>query len=252
MRSGGNNRVTRTVTTLFVICLLLAGLPAYAGNRLVCNTLNGTAPMVKVVNRILKEAYRELGFEIELQHLPPKRALKGAQYGLVDGELMRVDRLDVRFPSLIKVPVPVGWIEGVAFAVRPLNLEKPGWEGLEPYSIAVIRGVQFSDLPTRHMNRRVVGSLAQIFKMLLAGRIDIGVFTRIGVDVYIAQSPLRDRIRILEPPITRQPLYHYLHQRHAALVPRLSEVLQQMSDSGRIGVITRQTIAEMTEKREQY
>ena len=33
---------------------------------------------------------------------------------------------------------------------------------------------------------------------------------------------------MLSPPLASFPVFHYLHKKHAALVPRLTEVLQQM------------------------
>jgi len=38
----------------------------------------------------------------------------------------------------------------------------------------------------------------------------------------------------LEPPILQHGLYHYLHVKHEALVPKINGVLTKMQGSGRI------------------
>ena len=60
-----------------------------------------------------------------------------------------------------------------------------------------------------------------------------------GVD----QNALQ-RIAILEPPIQRDPLFHYLHKKHATIVPKMTAVLQEMADEGRIQSITEEVEAE--------
>ena len=37
-----------------------------------------------------------------------------------------------------------------------------------------------------------------------------------------------DEVAMLAPPLAAFPVYHYLHKKHAALVPQLAAVLRQM------------------------
>lgn len=43
-----------------------------------------------------------------------------------------------------------------------------------------------------------------------------------------------DSIRILSPPLERLPLYHYLHEKHKDLVPKVDEIIRDMAESGEL------------------
>jgi polar amino acid transport system substrate-binding protein len=50
----------------------------------------------------------------------------------------------------------------------------------------------------------------------------------------------------LEPPLSESNFYHYLNSKHSEiLLPRITAVLQEMSDSGRIDEIREQITAEI-------
>ena len=54
-------------------------------------------------------------------------------------------------------------------------------------------------------------------------------------------------ITLLQPPIQRDNLYHYLHSKHAALVPKITAVLQEMEEEGLIQRIKEELETEVFE-----
>ena len=57
-------------------------------------------------------------------------------------------------------------------------------------------------------------------------------------------------IHALEPPLVRIDLYHYLHQRHADLVPEIADTIRKMEASGRISEIRDQFFRDISQKYE--
>ena len=51
-------------------------------------------------------------------------------------------------------------------------------------------------------------------------------------------------VKILEAPLQHNALYHFLHNKHESLVPKITAVLQQMEEAGEIQRIREQTRAE--------
>ncbi len=52
--------------------------------------------------------------------------------------------------------------------------------------------------------------------------------------VRVKQMRLDSRIYALSPPLQRVFIYHYLHQQHRALVPRIEAVLRDMEADGEL------------------
>ena len=52
------------------------------------------------------------------------------------------------------------------------------------------------------------------------------------------------RLLILSPPLATFPVFHYLHKKHAALVPRLTAVLQQMQKDKTIDALQKAVMVE--------
>jgi len=49
-----------------------------------------------------------------------------------------------------------------------------------------------------------------------------------------------NEIVMLTPPVQVDPLYHYLHKKHKALVPQITAVLREMKQEGKFQEIYKQ------------
>ncbi len=228
--------------------------PLHAQDRLVLGCLAGAEDTQYVISmRILTEAYGRIGIEIETRIFTGPRSLSMANRGSIDGELFRGDLDKDKFHNLIRIPVPILYGELVVFT-KDVEFEVMGWESLKPYVIGIYSGLTGAETGTKGMRVEPVATVEQLFKKLAAGRNDIVVFPRDqGMDTLKSLMTLNpegidlqtlQKIRVLEPPIHLEVLYHTLHKKHAALVPKITAVLQEMTDEGLIQRITEEVEAD--------
>jgi len=189
---------------------------------------------------VLREAYGKLGFTLYITPLPAKRSLHHANEGMADGELFRITGMEKKFPNLIKVPVPINSLDGVA-VTRKVDFTVAGWDSLKPYFIAIRRGVKFSDTGTKDMKRIYFNSNIGLGRILIESKgVDIAVMARVNALKtlqHLREVKASTELRILEPAIASYPLFHYLHKKHAHLVPKLTQILDAMHASGRTAEI---------------
>ncbi len=199
--------------------------------------------MRPVAEKILKQAYGSIGIEIKITEYPALRAIISANEGIVDGELMRVQGVEKKYPNLNMIPVYLAKVEGVVFT-RNLSFQVEGFDSLKPYSIAVRRGVKFAVRRTEGMNRIIVDSLDRAFLLLNRERVDVVIATRLTGMLELKRTQYQ-KIKVLEPPLLRTYLYHYLHSKHKVLIPKVSASLQDMQMDGTINKIRDQFIEEL-------
>ena len=168
---------------------------------------------------VVKEAYRRLGIPVEIKWLQGKTALELSNSGRLDGEVQRIDGLDRRFEHLVQIPVPVNFLEGVAFSKKQ-DFPVQGWFSLRPYRIGIVRGILFAEQGTRGMRVTAAGSYKELIGLLYRLDIDVAVMPRINGQFAIRQTNLKT---VRELPGVLEPLflYHYLHKKNAHLVPKV-------------------------------
>ena len=88
---------------------------------------------------IRQEAYRRISVPILFRELPAERALINTSYGQTDGELFRVDKINLRYPNLIQIPASYSPDEGAVFS--QMKIEVDGWQSLKTFSTAVRTGI---------------------------------------------------------------------------------------------------------------
>ena len=67
---------------------------------------------------ILKVAYGKIGISIKMVDMPGKRALTESSSGRVDGEVHRIVEIADEYPTLLKVPTPINYIEPSVFSKK--------------------------------------------------------------------------------------------------------------------------------------
>lgn len=215
-----------------LIFLFFASLPCRAQDHLVFSRPRDQSGVATLMGeRILKEAYARLGIDFEFRELPNVRALFTANRGGTDGDFLRLAGLERTYPNLTMISVPIGYVDIMVYT-KETEFPVRGWHSLSPYSIGFVRGFKLAEARTEGMHVEVVNTPEQAFLKLNAGRSDIVVESR------SAQCKLKDYnvsdIRILEPPLDKLVLYHYLHTRHTALKAKLETVLTCMGQEGEL------------------
>ena len=222
--------------------LLIAGLllmfgfgSALASNPTLTFSTNNTPLDRKALELLSQECLRRVGVDLKLVSLPSERSLTAANQGEVDGEGLRVAGLggpDGPYPNLIQVPERFVRISFVAFAKNATISLDNGWDGLKPYRIAFINGWKM--LEANAQGARVVnkvGNPEQLFRMLDEGRVDLVLYTYADGLLLARNLGLRS-VAPLSPPLKEVDMYLYLHKKHRALVPKLSQALRELKADG--------------------
>jgi polar amino acid transport system substrate-binding protein len=194
---------------------------------------------------ILEQAYQQLGIEISVIGMPADRALRSANQGITDGDVSRIAQLEEDYPNLIRIDVPIR-IDSMHLFVRAgEEFSVKSWDSIpENYLLGYRRGHKTADHAIVQYDIRSItnDSVIRLFRQLKRGFIDVVFAGPIGLDI-LATEPEFKTIVPLNPPIHTNYLYHYLHKKHAALVPEITRILQEMEDQG-----TSQLIRDQYEK----
>lgn len=239
---------TRSLKFSSVILVLLSLVVSAAqGQKLTFSAFEGS-PGQDMSELILREAYASMGMEIEVLRFPGLRSLDTANKGIVDGELGRVKAFEHDYPNLVPVPLPVSYLSGTAFS-KIDGLKLNGWDSLRGYSIGITRGMKFAEQGTDGMPIVEANSHEQLFQLLDRGRIDVAINPLVN-GLGIIEKLGFEGIHALEPPLVHIELYHFLHRRHAALIPEVAETIRKMEASGRIDEIQNQFFRDISKNYE--
>jgi polar amino acid transport system substrate-binding protein len=214
---------------------LLVGGTACATQKVTIAVVDRSLQLEAVSRALLTEAYRRIDVNVVFKEVPAVRALYEANEGLVDGDLQRIDGLSSRFTRLAQVRIPVNEFDAVVIT-RDKQFTPEGWSSIAPYSIGYHRGIVIFEKRTAGMRTDPAPSNELVLKKLQSGRTDIAVMPEADGRDLLATMPGHS-LQMLFPPIERVPLYHYVNQRHAALVPRLESALRAMQADGSFAAI---------------
>lgn len=216
--------------------LLVFGLaPAVAGNPTLTLSTNNTPLDRKALEQLSQESLRRIGVDLKLVSLPSERSLTAANLGEVDGEGLRVGGLggpDGPYPNLIQVPERFVRISFVAFSKDATITLDNGWDSLKPYRIAFINGWKMFEANAQ--GARVVNKVdkpEQLFRMLDEGRVDLVLYTHAD-GLLLARNLGLTSVAPLSPALKEVDMYLYLHKKHQALVPKLTQAIRDLKADG--------------------
>jgi ABC-type amino acid transport substrate-binding protein len=190
---------------------------------------------------IVKAAYDKLGIPVNFSILPGKRALAESSEGRADGDVHRIWEVGDEYPTLLRVPTPINYIEPSVFS-KTHEFKVSDCAGLKGYWIGIVRGVKHSNLCTQGMKNVFVGDdLIGVMRMLDAGRVDLLITARVN-GLLLAKELRLDAVKPLSPPLSRLHVYHYLHERHQDLVPTIDTVFKAMLESGELEALREKAV----------
>ncbi len=233
-----------SILAAMVLVALIALPSAYAREKLVFGTFEN-AGITLVQEPVMREAYRRLGYEIEVRQFPGERALIQADRGIVDGELARLETVREMYGNLVMVPESIHELRNVVLT-KNADFTLAGWESLKPYTVLSRRGYKYFEGKCREyqINYQLVNSFEDMVKILHAGRYDVGLVTMLDGLKTMKDMGIRD-LRFMEPPLEIIPIYHFLHKKHTNLVPLVSEKLKELKREGYIKKIEDQVVLEL-------
>ncbi|MFP6736073.1 MAG: transporter substrate-binding domain-containing protein [Rhodospirillales bacterium] len=223
-------RILGAPVLITVLSWMLVGNVAAQPSSLTIVYPNEKNAFHDAASEIVCQAYQEMGIKIKYKSFPAERALLLSNKGAADGELVRIKGIDAKYTNLIRIPVSHVTAEQMAFAKKP-GIKISGWLSLRPYRIVFHRGYKVAERKTKKLNRFIVSNDQAAFKMVSKGRMDVAIANRFsGLDT-IKKLKLGSII-MLTPPIQSDPLYHYLHVKHRALVDRVTAIFKRMKANG--------------------
>ena len=250
-------RSARYAARMIVVCLVpilvligplanVADSEALPKKIVLCRLAN--VPDQMVGGEILKAAYAKLGITVEFVDVEAKRALALSSAGDVDGEIQRVAAVAQQYPTLLQLKPAINYIEPTVFTTS-LDFTVDGWNSIKDYQVGIVRGVGSSEAGTKGMaNVHRAVSLEDLVRMLDRDRFDLLVTDLFSGRVEIKRLKLDSRIRPLLPPLERIYIYHYLNERHRALVPQVEAVLRAMQESGELDQLRAKLVLQVLEQ----
>lgn len=213
------------------------------GKPLQISTLIEVDPATSIAEQVVTEAYHRLGMKVVVHKIPGERSLRSANNGDMDGELYRKLGMEREYPNLVIVPVALLTYEIVIFTMGTTFIVN-GWDSLRPFTIGHVKSIKIVEQNTQGMRVEVAATLRQAFLKMTLGRSDVVVANRASGMAALKELNLLDTVKVLSPPLATFPVFHYLNKKHAALVPRLTAVLQQMQKDKTIETIQKSVMAE--------
>jgi len=189
---------------------------------------------------IYAEIFKRLGIKAEFRNYPPKRVGIESDTGDIDGEAARPYRYADEHPNLIRVEEFVLKINFYAFAVQASIPRLNGWDSLKGtnYRVEYRRGTTICETNlSKFVSRENLSDIAepvQGLKKLVSGRTDVFVEEESGI-LTLLQTPEFKDSKIRSAGLMESPsLYAYLLKKHAALAPKMSEIIKAMKAEGLI------------------
>lgn len=188
----------------------------------------------QVGQRVLPQIYQPLDINITITPLPAKRAQHLATTGKNDGEIMRIYSYGEENPSTIRIPTPYYQLETMAFVRADRNIAIKKKSDLQHFRIAKVRGVKHTNNITRGLTNVIdVDSTSQLMWLVNSGRADVALTNTL--DGVIALKRLKiDSVKPCGTALATLDLYHYVHQKHQAIVPTLNQQIIKMKASGEL------------------
>lgn len=195
-----------------------------------------------VGGELLKVVYNRLSIPVELVDLPAKRALLESSEGRLDGEVHRNINVQRQYPTLLMIRPALNYIEPSVFSKKEAMVVT-GWESIKGYQIGIVRGVGTSEDGTRGMaSVLAVNTLDQLMQMLGEDRVEVAISDSFSGLAVIKKLGFAGRIKVLTPPLQKNEIYHFLHEKHRDLVPKVEQVLREMQASGELERLRKQVI----------
>ena len=232
-------------TLLQLVLAILLVSPLYAAQTLVLGTADrpplSTEDQKGFSDRVIIEACKRLGVNVQIIPLASARTLSNAEQALDDGNFLRIAGVEKKFPHLVRVPEPIIEVQFVIFS-KNKELKTPNWESLKPYHVGYVRGWLIAEEKIKGVRQvTVVENRTSLFKVLESNRIELA-FAELYGGYYLMHTLNLPHLSIAQPPLATKEMFLYLNKKHEKLVPKLAKALRDMKRDGSYDAIFKQTL----------
>ena len=219
------------VLHILILLLLVMNGPALSQDKEILNLAvsDAATEVVQAYHQFCRQAYHEIGYEVELKEYPVKRSYVQADLDKVDGVLIATESILMKYKNLQPVPVELARVDLVVYSITK-DFVVDGPSSLKPYRIGLMRGYFKSKALTEGMARQTVDGYKSLFGLLKIGRVDVVIALRRETERFLAANPKFSDVKALSPPLFSAPMYHFLNKKHRDLIPRIALVMQRLID----------------------
>lgn len=190
------------------------------------------SPISEIEERVLGEAFKRLGQPVQFVKLPLLRLIEMANAGDIDGDIGRIPEVAQRFPNLLMLPTPICQVD-VAVYGKARDFAERTRSDIMGLNTGIVRGVFVLSKHSKGMKVTEAQNFEAITQMLDSQRIEAAMVVFLDTEVLL-QAPGAPSLVRWPYLWASEPLHCLLHKSHAALVPRLENVLAQMAKEGLI------------------
>ena len=206
--------------------------PAFAAQTLVLAT-RSEALTNRFSEQVLAEAYARLNIKVEFVRYPGARSVVEANKGNADGEVARLSAVLKNYKNLRHVPVPLFSSELSAFVRDGYASDFKDWSSLNGEVLATVRGFKLVENKLKDQNLTRVDTTENAVIMLQSKRVNVAILNRL-LGILALTKTAAENIKVIDPPLERLPVFHLLHQKHEALIPKITAELKVMEADGSI------------------
>ncbi|CAH9064574.1 hypothetical protein PSECIP111854_03485 [Pseudoalteromonas sp. CIP111854] len=177
------------------------------------------------VLKSLRAIYHPLSINPTLVYLPTKRGLQLLNNGEIDADAGRIDKAMAGYTNLIKVPYPLSKFRLFIFCIKPKECVLNKQVGH-----LIIQGTLLSEqfCQNAQLSCNIVANDISAFSALQKSFAP----TLIANDRFAVGTICASGIKeIYARPLTKElKAYHYVHKKHADLVPQLTQSIKKLMD----------------------
>ena len=190
-----------------------------------------------IADRLVEEAFNRIDVWVLLERLPPRRGIFLANSGEHDGHYFRTGDVIDQYSNLVKVPVVIARVAGVA-VTRPSGPVISDWASLRGHRVGYWIGHEQVRLRQRRFGQAsAVPSLDNLVELLNLNRLDVALMEMSMARYTLQQTGYEDEFIIQMPPLEYSRVYLALNQKHSRLVPKLVQALNGMHQDGTLAGI---------------
>lgn len=224
-------RIFHSITATVVALLILNATPAEAMDALNI-TKNMDCLPSSASAQVLTEIYRRAGIPLNIVPMPAARGAVEVAEGRADGEVVRISKYGETRPYLIRVEPAYSQLEISVFHKQTFKKVITPTTDLSPFYLGVVRSIKAAeDIVAKAPTVERLNNSAQLVQILNADRIEL------AIDIADEFKRVQKRLNItgiVEVPLVKHELFHYLHKKHAALAEPLGRVIVQMKRTGEL------------------
>jgi len=183
---------------------------------------------------IIPEIYKKLNINVSITPYPGKRAQAEVLSERNAGEIMRIWTYGEENPHTVRVPTPYYYLETTAFIKKSSGIKIDNKNDLKKYKLVKVRGVKHTNNITKGMpNVYDISATREMMLFLKAGRADVALTNTVDGILALRQLNIEDIVPT-NKPLARLKLYHYIHENHKDLVPKVDAVIKAMKTTGEL------------------